>query len=478
MNRLLPALCLSLVWGGLARGAPESGIVFERVLRARVEKNQQVVEQTSTRTTTWRLGTRERSEQAGNGFAQLGTSIRDLSSGEAWIVDDTTREVAPLSMEPGDSTRILASDFGLETDARGEIIGSWAFEPRGDREIILGVSASRYTLRTSSKRLRVEVWVAPGLPLRADDWASALRRRLGAKVLPSVETFLAAWAALPGYPVRVRTVGESSGATVTVDNELSYARREPIAAARVELPADYARRKSYDSMLVDRQLASARKEGVAALTAAGVAAPFTPSAARAVPSPLKGGSCRSSQGRWNTSLACYERVPGDLHESCFDTYASQPCPMPKAKRKKPHNPARAHDRRARDLLRNAEVATVESSTHRRRDGQRLDVIASTRHDTHALADYRQLRRHGITSVRDGVRWHLVEAVEGVFDWSSLDPMVEAARSAGTQVIWDLLHYGWPDWTNPIRCRFRRSFRGFCRSGGRAHRAGRDVHSDQ
>ena len=27
--------------------------------------------------------------------------------------------------------------------------------------------------------------------------------------------------------------------------------------------------------------------------------------------------------------------------------------MPKAKRKKPHNPARAHDRRARDLLRNA-----------------------------------------------------------------------------------------------------------------------------
>jgi len=29
--------------------------------------------------------------------------------------------------------------------------------------------------------------------------------------------------------------------------------------------------------------------------------------------------------------------------------------MPKAKRKKPHNPARAHDRRARDLLRNAEV---------------------------------------------------------------------------------------------------------------------------
>jgi hypothetical protein len=33
--------------------------------------------------------------------------------------------------------------------------------------------------------------------------------------------------------------------------------------------------------------------------------------------------------------------------------------MPRAKRKKPHDPARAHDRRSRDLPRNAEVATVE-----------------------------------------------------------------------------------------------------------------------
>ena len=33
--------------------------------------------------------------------------------------------------------------------------------------------------------------------------------------------------------------------------------------------------------------------------------------------------------------------------------------MPRAKRRKPHNPAKAHDRRSRDLLRNAEVVTVE-----------------------------------------------------------------------------------------------------------------------
>jgi hypothetical protein len=33
--------------------------------------------------------------------------------------------------------------------------------------------------------------------------------------------------------------------------------------------------------------------------------------------------------------------------------------MPRAKRRTPHNPAKVHDRRARDLLRNAEVAAVE-----------------------------------------------------------------------------------------------------------------------
>ena len=33
--------------------------------------------------------------------------------------------------------------------------------------------------------------------------------------------------------------------------------------------------------------------------------------------------------------------------------------MPRAKRKKPYNPAKVHDRRSQDLLRNAEVAAIE-----------------------------------------------------------------------------------------------------------------------
>ncbi len=86
----------------------------------------------------------------------------------------------------------------------------------------------------------------------------------------------------------------------------------------------------------------------------------------------------------------------------------------------------------------------ESSTHRLRSGKRLDVIAATQHDRHAAADYRQLADHGIRTVRDAVRWHLLEPRPGHFDPASLLPQLRAAEATGTQVIWDLCHYGWPD----------------------------------
>ena len=86
----------------------------------------------------------------------------------------------------------------------------------------------------------------------------------------------------------------------------------------------------------------------------------------------------------------------------------------------------------------------ECSSHRRPDGRRLDLLATTRHDRFVHQDYAALRPFGIKTVRDGLRWHLIETAPGHYDWSSLVPMLEAARRTGTQVIWDLCHYGWPD----------------------------------
>jgi len=99
----------------------------------------------------------------------------------------------------------------------------------------------------------------------------------------------------------------------------------------------------------------------------------------------------------------------------------------------------------------------ESSTHRLRNGRRLDLIASTGHDTHAEQDFRQLAEHGIRTVRDALRWHLIETAPYHYDFSTFVPMIRAASRSGTQVIWDLMHYGWPDdldiWTPTFVTRF-------------------------
>lgn len=86
----------------------------------------------------------------------------------------------------------------------------------------------------------------------------------------------------------------------------------------------------------------------------------------------------------------------------------------------------------------------ECSSHRRRDGVRLDLLRATGHDRHVAGDYRQLHELGLHTIRDGVRWHLIEKAPGRYDWSSWTPALEAAADIGMEVIWDLFHYGSPD----------------------------------
>ncbi|MDY0885152.1 beta-glucosidase [Dongia soli] len=91
------------------------------------------------------------------------------------------------------------------------------------------------------------------------------------------------------------------------------------------------------------------------------------------------------------------------------------------------------------------MAGFECSTQRRRDDRRLDMVSATAHDRLAALDYRAVSRLGLHTVRDGVRWHLIETVPGLYDWSSFLPMLKASAEVGVQVIWDLCHYGLPDW---------------------------------
>src|SRR6476660_5467863 len=105
-------------------------------------------------------------------------------------------------------------------------------------------------------------------------------------------------------------------------------------------------------------------------------------------------------------------------------------------------------------------AGFECSSHRRRDGVRLDLIRATGHDKHVLCDYRLCKQFGFETVRDGLRWHLIEKTPGRYDWSSWLPALEAAEEVGLQVIWDLFHYGSPDHVDQGGAEFAQRFTDF------------------
>ncbi len=99
----------------------------------------------------------------------------------------------------------------------------------------------------------------------------------------------------------------------------------------------------------------------------------------------------------------------------------------------------------------------ECSTHRLRSGKRLDEIAATRHDTFARQDYQRLRQQGMRTAREGLRWHLVEASRENYDFTSALGLIRAANESDMELIWDLCHYGWPDWLDIFEPRFVDAF---------------------
>jgi beta-glucosidase/6-phospho-beta-glucosidase/beta-galactosidase len=107
------------------------------------------------------------------------------------------------------------------------------------------------------------------------------------------------------------------------------------------------------------------------------------------------------------------------------------------------------------------MAGFECSTHRRWDRARLDLVQATQHDRLCERDYALAARYGMRGARDGFRWHLIEEQPGRYDWSSIRPMLQAARRQDMSVIWDLCHYGYPDWLDIWSAEFPKRFGQFC-----------------
>jgi glycosyltransferase involved in cell wall biosynthesis len=111
-------------------------------------------------------------------------------------------------------------------------------------------------------------------------------------------------------------------------------------------------------------------------------------------------------------------------------------------------------------------AGFECSTHVLPTGKRLDLVASTGHDRFAAQDFARLRDLGILTAREGLRWHLIEAEPGHYDFSSVHPILTAARQHDIQIIWDLLHFGWPGRLDVYSEDWLEAFADFARAFGR------------
>src|SRR6185295_14273842 len=88
-------------------------------------------------------------------------------------------------------------------------------------------------------------------------------------------------------------------------------------------------------------------------------------------------------------------------------------------------------------------AGFECSTHKIESGRRLDLVASTSHDRYVSQDYERMLQIGMRTARAGIRWHLIEAQANIYDFATALPIIEASERMGIQVVWDLLHFGWP-----------------------------------
>jgi beta-glucosidase/6-phospho-beta-glucosidase/beta-galactosidase len=109
------------------------------------------------------------------------------------------------------------------------------------------------------------------------------------------------------------------------------------------------------------------------------------------------------------------------------------------------------------------MAGFECSTFVWKDGQRKDYVVLTGHDRHLEQDYDRVMELGIGTVREAIRWHLVDRGGGRYDWDTVRRVIDSANHCRLTVIWDLCHYGFPDDLDPFHNDAVKRFADYCRA---------------
>ncbi|CAN5320813.1 hypothetical protein BH09BAC1_BH09BAC1_06300 [soil metagenome] len=105
----------------------------------------------------------------------------------------------------------------------------------------------------------------------------------------------------------------------------------------------------------------------------------------------------------------------------------------------------------------------ECADHLNCFGNRVDMLHITGHDVCVAEDYKALQQLGIFTAREGIRWSHVERVPGQYDWAEVKNRIQVAQELGMQQIWDLCHFGYPDYLSPLHPHFSGRFTDMCRA---------------
>ncbi len=119
--------------------------------------------------------------------------------------------------------------------------------------------------------------------------------------------------------------------------------------------------------------------------------------------------------------------------------------------------------RKQPFFRSYFMGGFECADHINRHGNRVNLLNETQHDIRAEKDYRLMADLGIFTVREGICWSAVETAPGVFDFSEVLNRMRAAEKTGMQVMWDLIHFGYPDGLFPTHPQFETRFMQLCRA---------------
>ena len=112
------------------------------------------------------------------------------------------------------------------------------------------------------------------------------------------------------------------------------------------------------------------------------------------------------------------------------------------------------------MFRSFFLGGFEGTTGFNRHRQWIDQIEATQHDRFVDEDYSLLRESGIKTVREAVRWPLVDH-RGRYDFSSLAPFLSAAEKNGIEIIYDLFHFGFPAHIDLFSEHFPHEFAAYC-----------------